>query len=906
MDEAGVLETWEYQGGTFINTVNWGQIGRKKLDEFELNSKEIVRNISVDGNLNCTMYLYIPANTNFVLFIDDSNGVFNSQTITLKFSDGNSTPIQVNQDNKLSVDFDVQSITLIASSGLIAKNGMFTLSISAVKFYTKEEVDKKIENIDTLPDVFGDANNLFDNSYLLNNISQSIFYKSNSYNSGELWSYNNQSLIIKPKSYNRFEFYASDMGINIGETINIAVHCKEKNDDFIISGILQNSSFSSLKSDYKTEGYWFIASVLGQTDNNELRLNFDNRNSENSVSVDRLFIWKGENVNADGLNWKQTFQQLNKIQKVKFYVINYAPYYTSFVRLGSTQNDDIKKDSMQFTASAGNGYQAEIPIEGSIFENKEVYISVNNNGSGGNLLVLYIDSENSEIRRQSLELNQLGLLYLLLDIPDNCKIVRIRLQVVKGTNMQVHVGELFITTFPILNAEYYDIDRQALLSKTNGDDKLSIVYVDAATGSDSNDGTSLKSAVKSFGKALSISKESCSIILNGDISERFNMAGKTCVTLIGVEGKLNRIMNGTFIRSATSIGGNVYQTTLETFPTLGVNVIFQHELADDSTLINSEQRHPLQRGKKYRCDSTTIIQAVSAEAVSSNKFLSYYYEISSNTLTFKIKEGSNLNDNPVVIPSGQSNVYGNDGTIQFSMCNIESWYGNLDLRKCNSARITDCASKYSLAGAGISYDFAVGITLIRCEVCRGRDGINAHSLGDRDTSAKCSVLTAIDCWSHDNYDDGYSDHENGEATIIGGLFEHNVKGGLCPSYGAQDCYYNVTSQYNIEGDNAHVGFFLAGAAETSEGGVGSQVILHNCISIGNDTNYECNSSGLTDESEANTMMLYNCLSVVANNYGYNSSLPSRIIAYDCKDIDSNTPIAGNGITRKNGKTIISL
>ena len=905
-------------------TTSWkklqtGLVKKSKISEIESYLKPITAVIPITTG-NALLYqldVIIPKNTDFIVRLDDPNSTISGNSLTIIYSNNSSDPLSTNADKSFNKAFDISYIIIQRTAGGIIGSGNLTLSVDLSHVYNKKEIDEKldqiqssIKNIDTVPDAFGSAENLFDNSYFVSNIIQSSSYKGNSYNTGNAYSYENQGIKIPAASYHRFEFYTQTMGIKLEDTINIALHCSKVDDRFVFSGKLNNTSFRASKANYNVDGYWYIAAVKGTTERNELILNFDSGNAVGEVFIDRLFIWKGENIKAYGLNWKTTFQQLEKIKSTKFYTINYAPYYTSFGVAGSVSNERVEKNSLQFTANAGNAYSIEIPIAGTIFEDdKNYYISIVNNNiedniRARNLIVAYINSSNTEISRQTLPLSSLNRLSMLISTPENTVTIRIRVQVSQGTNIEVNVGELFITSFPLTNVEYYDIDRQPLLSD-NSDNELSTIYVDSVSGSDDNDGTSLNYAVKTFTKALSVSKQNCTIILNGDISERLNMAGKQSVRLIGVQGQLNRIMTGTFIRSATSLGDNVYQTTLNTFPTLGVNIIFQHELADEATLIDTEQRHSLQRGKKYRCDSTPIIQAKSASEVSSNEFLSYYYDTSSKTLTFKIKSGTNLQTNPVVIPSGQANVYGNDGTVHFEMRNIESWYGNLDFRKCNGAIITDCASKYSLAGGGISYDFAVGITLVRCEVCRGRDGISAHSLGNRNTLAKCSVLTAIDCWSHDNYDDGYSDHENGEATIIGGLYEHNVKGGITPSYGAQDCYYNVTSQYNIEdGENPyHRGFFLSGAAETSEGGIGSQAILHNCISIGNDVNYECNSSGLANSKEANTMILYNCLSVDAKQYGYSAVSPSKIILYDCRDIGTSTPKNGDGITVKNSTLV---
>ena len=59
---------------------------------------------------------------------------------------------------------------------------------------------------------------------------------------------------------------------------------------------------------------------------------------------------------------------------------------------------------------------------------------------------------------------------------------------------------------------------------------------------------------------------------------------------------------------------------------------------------------------------------------------------------------------------------------------------------------------------------------------------------------------------------------------MGGLFEYNDKGGLTPSYGAQDSFYNVYCRKQIKD-----GITLTGSATEAEGGKGSQVVAYNCV-----------------------------------------------------------------------------
>ena len=107
---------------------------------------------------------------------------------------------------------------------------------------------------------------------------------------------------------------------------------------------------------------------------------------------------------------------------------------------------------------------------------------------------------------------------------------------------------------------------------------------------------------------------------------------------------------------------------------------------------------------------------------------------------------------------------------------------------------------------GFVWDNSIGVELIRCEASNvftgegNGDGFNAHSsYPTPDQPEAKHVATMIDCWSHDNADDGYSDHERCETTIIGGLFEYNVKAGLTPAYGCHDTIQNAYCRNNVYG-----------------------------------------------------------------------------------------------------------
>lgn len=424
-----------------------------------------------------------------------------------------------------------------------------------------------------------------------------------------------------------------------------------------------------------------------------------------------------------------------------------------------------------------------------------------------------------------------------------------------------------------------------------------VVYVDAVNGDDTNPGTTEGAALATFAAAFSKTGVDTTIILIGDTTERLNIKTKSnqrSVRLIGKRGLVNRIICGTKIDSGTLVAGttNVYQTPLSSFSTVARFQLFQHEVFDESTLIPDNERHPLQRGKTYRCDSTKITRVTSLNAVKTSEGYTFFYDTNAQMLYVKIKEGTTLAANPVYIPGG-SGIFGNDGSVAFEMVNIECWYGSILLRSCHGGRAIDCAAKYASGDGAWSWDAAIGVELIRCEAARALsdsttgNGFNANSTTTDQALAKHTVATMIDCWGHDNNDNGYSDHERCETTIIGGLFEYNVRGGITTAYGGHDTIYNAYCRKQV--DN---GIALVRSAKAEEGGRGSQIFAIGCICENNKVNYYV--SGDKSGTDENFGKFVNCVSLNAR-YGYFCGTNARIELNNCTDSGSSTAKSGNVI-----------
>lgn len=658
---------------------------------------------------------------------------------------------------------------------------------------------------------------------------------------------------------------------------------------------------ANLTVDPQFDGWVSFYNVTGcSTLSNRCRVTFDNRKGTQPLTIYRCMMWTGQDVTPFGMFAKQAWNAWKKVKEIPIKTINYAPYYNEFNLHGSAMNVVKTRTTLSYTVNdAGTtafiGY--DFKLVDSPFEIGDVigYGVDNVVVSSATVSVMYciFYNDSTEISRLTLQLKSGAFYTQSGTIPENTTRILIRFQI-SGVGAAISVGDNYLTKGEINKSSEWE--RQNIKIGTTVNTTAAVVYVDAVNGNDTNPGTTESAALATFAAAFSKTGVDTTIILIGDTTERLNIKTKSnqrSVRLIGKRGLVNRIICGTKIDSGTLVAGttNVYQTPLSSFSDADYFQLFQHEVFDESTLIPDDERHPLQRGKTYRCDSTKITRVTSLDAVKTSEGYTFFYDTDAQMLYVKIKEGTTLATNPVYIPGG-SGISGNDGSVAFEMVNIECWYGSISLRFCHGGRAIDCAAKYAFGGGAWSWEAAIGVELIRCEAARAfsgsstGDGFNAHSTTDGPALAKHTVATLINCWSHDNNDDGYSDHERCETTIIGGLFEYNVKAGLTPAFGCHDTIYNAYCRKQVNS-----GIALVGSATEAEGGRGSQIFVIGCICENNKNNFYV--SGDKSGKDKNFGKFVNCISLNGTQYGYLCGANARIELNNCTDSGSPTAKSGS-------------
>lgn len=319
--------------------------------------------------------------------------------------------------------------------------------------------------------------------------------------------------------------------------------------------------------------------------------------------------------------------------------------------------------------------------------------------------------------------------------------------------------------------------------------------------------------------------------------------------------------------------------------------LFQDGVEDESTEVPSGERHPLERGLRTRCLDTMIgrCESGSLDAAFAEMGSAYKWYLDTETETMyvscPVKPSA---DHPICWSKGNSLFTNCDRSKSLDLTGLVSKYARFDLNGLGRCTVVDCASMNVFGAGAFTYDQSVGSSFVRCEASRcfngeNGDGFNGHSSNTGDKHAKQTTVSLIDCWSHDNNDDGYSDHERSETTIIGGLFEHNKKGGVTPSYGSHCTCYNVHSRNN------YCGFNYVGEATDEEGGEGGQMACYGCIAESNTAGGV--KSGFNVEGAGNTAILVNCISR-GNDIGYRVGTGDAMRAIAC--------ISGGDVTSKSG------
>lgn len=369
-----------------------------------------------------------------------------------------------------------------------------------------------------------------------------------------------------------------------------------------------------------------------------------------------------------------------------------------------------------------------------------------------------------------------------------------------------------------------------------------------------------------------------------------------------------RAPNSLLAENETLVEGyeHVYSAPCERTFVANNILIFQDSVADASTLINESERMPQQRGFVYRCSDTAISHTAAntlaealAEIENATTAYLWFHDAENNTLYFSRPQPI-TKQNPLRGSFNTNLFSGASRAITIKASGIENKYQIFNVADTLNSTLIDCRSTNVFGAGCFLYDGVSGLTMVRCEAARAYfgkhgDGISGHGNLTDEPYTHITDLHLIDCWCHDNVDDGFSDHEHCESVVDGGLFEHNYRGGgIVPSTGShcvcRDAYCR---------ENGEAGFLMLNTPNESEGGVGSQFICYNCVSDHND-NWPATSKpksgvgGFKIDHMDNRGVFINCVAMNEVN-GFIASNGATATAINCSTVNCTNAKLGEDI-----------
>ena len=369
------------------------------------------------------------------------------------------------------------------------------------------------------------------------------------------------------------------------------------------------------------------------------------------------------------------------------------------------------------------------------------------------------------------------------------------------------------------------------------------MYV-SSNGSDDSDGKTPETAKSTISRAISDGARNI-LVLGGIFYQNIDVKGIDGDIRISAAEKdklpVFYAPDSLITDSETAVSGTTKVYSAPCTKTFDNKIvwIFQDGIPDADTEIAIADKHPLSRGRQYRCEDTKIIKCSStntndaiAEIETADDY-KWYLDTTEQIIYFSRPE--NVTANYPIMTSFETPLFTNISRSLFlHLDGLKVKYMYYNLVGLIGADVSNCECHNAMSSGGFKWDGTANAKFYKCESDRifysatGGDGFNGHSVTTGDAFAHQTSCMLFDCWGHDCCDDGYSDHERCEISIYGGLFENNGGSGVTPALGSHCTCYNVVSRYNAQAD-----FFYTGNPNEYEGGTGGQIACFNCVSVGN-------------------------------------------------------------------------
>ncbi|MBU6189537.1 MAG: DUF1565 domain-containing protein [Betaproteobacteria bacterium] len=454
---------------------------------------------------------------------------------------------------------------------------------------------------------------------------------------------------------------------------------------------------------------------------------------------------------------------------------------------------------------------------------------------------------------------------------------------------------------------------------------MQVAYV-SATGSDSNTG-SVSSPLRTIQAAITaLGGNGIVEIAQGDYGSEQRFDPTTVIGKIKLRGRRSAnptydkypiIRMGTKLTGITKVGGytKVYKASVTGLSVTNATYshIWQDGVADPRTVIADADRSPQHRGRTNRlkdcarilkCAATTVSTAC-AEIDAASLPLGFV-DNATGDFYFSIVGGGDATaaniyvDAATGLVNSAPGISSQDRGGEIEIQALEVRYGGVVLTPFKLAHVHELvaigarANVVDYAMAAIANIETAGGGSMSADTGTG-DGINGHY------GAKLVHVGSL--YSHDNLDDGFSDHEGCSSRLIGtGLFEYNGGTAIAPAYGSDHLTSGLyVSRRNQQVPGRKVAAFAvigapSGASPYEDDGYDTLAVFEGCISIG-DTRGFSDGGTVTSKAIAINCKVYDLRGDDPGgvNRGYDGNMELR----DCGFSSSAGTAKGPSVTVKN-------
>lgn len=405
---------------------------------------------------------------------------------------------------------------------------------------------------------------------------------------------------------------------------------------------------------------------------------------------------------------------------------------------------------------------------------------------------------------------------------------------------------------------------------------LTLLYVDAVNGLDTNNGTQT-APLKTFARAMLMAGVNTKVIAaEGDYYEAPQLTSKIGVLeVVAARNSRVRLIGGVKLTGFIKTAGytKVWQAALATDPVTVSDRcgwwLYQFGVADTNTAITKrwEQHH----GRTYRNpDCTQIWRAANIAEIEAATKPMWFWD--AGVLYLSCVGFGDPNAVDIRIPETITSPFYTANTTKnqyVKLIGIETYFW------LSGFRVWDFAQVELIGCRGIgnrTNGFETSDnSFVRQVGCEGYgnwvDGNGGHVYRDNATKKSCRY-EGLDNYFHDNGDDGFSYHEMWTGTTTGMVCEYNGDRGCADAVGAHFTHHNPIFYKNGQGQGLWAiddGAGIACVGTSVDGGVSTDTTVFNPYAEGNLVNF--NMGGSND----NVMNLFNPKSINPVTSHYSAS-----------------------------------